>query len=100
MAPERYLGASPHPDTAFIVIPLDYISCVLTLLSTYLVGRHRWQGWIVAGANSAIICVIGIRTSQFGFIPANLFCLGMYGYNVLHWRTGTQSSSESNQKRK
>jgi len=73
------------------VIRLDYISCILTLLSTYLVGRHRWQGWIVAGANSAIICVIGIRTSQFGFIPANLFCLGMYGYNVLHWRTDLRS---------
>lgn len=68
------------------LIRLDYISCALTLLSTYLVGRHKWQGWIVAGANSAIICVIGIRTSQFGFVPANLFCLGMYGYNVLHWR--------------
>jgi hypothetical protein len=65
---------------------LDYISCALTLLSTYLVGKHRWQGWIVAGANSAIICIIGVRTSQFGFVPANLFCLGMYGYNVLHWR--------------
>ncbi len=65
---------------------LDYISCALTLLSTYLVGRRKWQGWIVAGANSAIICVIGVRTSQFGFVPANLFCLGMYGYNVLHWR--------------
>lgn len=89
-----------HAGPDFIVIPLDYISCVLTLLSTYLVGRHRWQGWIVAGANSAIICVIGVRTSQFGFIPANLFCLGMYGYNVLHWRTDTRSSSELGQKQK
>ena len=76
------------------MIRLDYLSCALTLLSTYLVGKQRWQGWIVAGANSAIICVIGIRTSQFGFVPANLFCLGMYGYNVLHWRTGGRSSSK------
>ena len=68
---------------------LDYISCVLTLLSTYLVGRHKWQGWIVAGANSVIICVIGLRTSQLGFVPANLFCIAMYGYNVLHWRGNT-----------
>jgi len=77
---------------------LDYISCGLTLLSTYLVGRHKWQGWIVAGANSVIICVIGLRTSQLGFVPANLFCLGMYGYNVLHWR-GSAGSSPRNQQR-
>jgi hypothetical protein len=80
-----------------ILIPLDYISCALTLLSTYLVGKHKWQGWIVAGANSAIICVIGIRTSQFGFVPANLFCLGMYGYNVVHWRVSPGSSLPTTQ---
>lgn len=82
------MGSTPStslPDSVDL-FRLDYISCALTLLSTYLVGRRKWQGWIVAGANSAIICVIGFRTSQFGFVPANIFCLGMYGYNVLHWR--------------
>lgn len=65
---------------------LDYISCALTVASTVMLGRRAWQGWIVAGANSAIICVIAMRTSQVGFIPANLFCLAMYGYNVVKWR--------------
>ncbi len=74
---------------------LDYISCGLTLLSTFLVGRRKWQGWIVAGANSVIICVIGWQTSQTGFIPANVFCLGMYGYNVMHWRTKAPSDVSS-----
>ena len=74
---------------------LDYISCALTLLSTYLVGKRKWQGWIVAGANSAIICVIGIRTAQFGFVPANIFCLGMYGYNVVHWRGSAESPEDA-----
>jgi hypothetical protein len=32
-----------------IVIRLDYISCVLTVLSAILVGRKFWQGWLVAG---------------------------------------------------
>ena len=76
---------------------LDYISCALTLLSTYLVGKRKWQGWIVAGANSVIICVIGLRTSQLGFVPANLFCIGMYGYNVLHWRMPSASSLRTRQ---
>ena len=67
---------------------LDYISCALTVVSTVLLGRRLWQGWIVAGANSALICVIAVQTAQTGFIPANLFCLAIYGYNVRKWRDG------------
>jgi hypothetical protein len=66
---------------------LDYISCLLTVLSTVLVGRRMWQGWIVASANSAIICVIAMRTAQTGFVPANIFCVALYGYNIAKWRT-------------
>ena len=65
---------------------LDYISCALTIASTIMLGRRVWQGWIVAGANSAIICVIAVQSAQTGFIPANLFCLAIYGYNVRKWR--------------
>jgi nicotinamide riboside transporter PnuC len=65
---------------------LDYLSCVLTILSTILVGRRKWHGWVVAGVNSLVICFIGYRTAQTGFIPANLFCLAIYGYNVWQWR--------------
>jgi hypothetical protein len=72
---------------------LDYISCALTVLSTIMLGRRAWQGWIIAGANSAIICVIAVRTSQTGFIPANIFCLAMYGYNVVKWRTDESGST-------
>jgi len=73
------------------VFRLDYISCLLTVVSTILVGRHVWHGWILAGANSAIICVIALRTSQTGFIPANLFCLALYGYNLVKWRADAKS---------
>ena len=58
----------------------------MTISSTILIGRRKWQGWIVAGVNSAIIAVIGFRTAQAGFIPANLFCIAIYGYNILQWR--------------
>lgn len=77
-----------------MLLRLDYISCVLTVLSTILVGRRLWHGWIVAGANSLLICIIGARTAQTGFIPANLFCLGIYGYNVLQWRQRAQEDRE------
>jgi hypothetical protein len=71
---------------------LDYISCLLTIISTVLVGRRLWQGWIVAGVNSLIICLIGLRTTQLGFIPANLFCLVIYFHNIVQWRTPLPSS--------
>jgi hypothetical protein len=66
---------------------LDYLSCFLTVISTLLVGRRMWQGWIIASANSAIICLIAFRTAQLGFSPANVFCLAIYGYNIAKWRS-------------
>jgi len=73
------------------VLRLDYLSCVLTILSTILVGRRCWEGWILAAINSVIICVIGIRTAQVGFIPANLFCIVLYGANLRAWRRAEHS---------
>ena len=64
---------------------LDYLSCCLTVLSTILVGRKLWSGLVVAGINSAILCVIGMRTAQFGFIPANLFCIAVYVVSLRSW---------------
>jgi hypothetical protein len=68
------------------VLRLDYLSCGLTVLSTILVGRKCWAGWGLAAINSVIICIIGIRTSQWGFVPANLFCIILYGVNLRAWR--------------
>ncbi|MDT8070843.1 MAG: hypothetical protein ROO76_21995 [Terriglobia bacterium] len=73
---------------------LDYISCCLTIGSTVLIGKRHWQGWLVAAANSVIICYIGLQTEQTGFIPANLFCLGIYGYNVYQWRVAKPAQSQ------
>jgi hypothetical protein len=42
----------------------------------------------VAGVNSIVICVIGLRTQQFGFIPANVFCIGVYVVSLRSWRRG------------
>ena len=68
---------------------LDYLSCLLTIVSTVLVGRRMWQGWVIASANSAIICVIAFRTAQMGFVPANVFCLAIYGYNIAKWKSAS-----------
>jgi hypothetical protein len=62
------------------------LSCLLTVLSTVLVGRKLWMGLVVAAVNSLLICVIGVRTEQFGFIPANLFCIGVYALSIRSWR--------------
>ena len=65
---------------------LDYLSCILTIISTILVGRRYWEGWILAAINSVVVCLIGFRTSQFGFIPANVFCIALYAINLRSWR--------------
>jgi hypothetical protein len=71
---------------------LDYLSCLLTVLATILLGRKSWTGLLVAIVNSLIVCVIGLRTSQLGFIPANLFCICIYVFSIRSWfreRTNT-----------
>lgn len=74
---------------------LSYLSCLLTIASTVLVGRRLWQGWVVAGVNSVIITAIGWQTGQWGFVPANLFCLAIYAYNLKTWRAPEQVGTES-----
>jgi len=73
-------------DLLSLALRLDCLSCVLTVFSTILVGRRYWEGWLLAAANSLIICIIGLRTAQLGFIPANLFCIVLYAVNLRTWR--------------
>jgi hypothetical protein len=45
--------------------------------------------------NSIIICVIGVKTAQFGFVPANLFCLVLCGVNLRTWRKSDASDNRT-----
>src|SRR5215469_3950268 len=73
---------------------LDYISCVLTISAAILLGQKRWQGWLIAGINSILICDIAVNTSQLGFIPANVFCVALYAYNIVGWRKQIKAHRE------
>jgi len=64
---------------------LDYLSCFLTVLAAILLARKSWIGLLIAIVNSLIVCAIGLRTSQLGFIPANLFCICVYAFNMRSW---------------
>jgi hypothetical protein len=77
------------------VFHLDYFSCLLTVISTLLVGRKHWSGLVVAGINSLIICAIGWHTAQFGFIPANLFCIGVYLFSFRSWHQDSMRASQA-----
>ena len=76
---------------------LNYVSCLLTVISTVLVGKRLWHGWMLAGLNSVIICLIGFQTKQWGFIPANLFCLAIYAHNIRKWRRAEPEAVEAKQ---
>ena len=73
---------------------LDYLSCLLTVVATILVGRKMWTGLVVSGVNSLIVCVIGLHTSQYGFIPANVFCICMNAISLRTWLKAQKHSSE------
>jgi hypothetical protein len=64
---------------------LDYLSCFLTVLATMLLARKSWIGLPIAIVNSVIVCAIALRTSQLGFIPANLFCICIYAFSMRSW---------------
>ena len=64
---------------------LDYLSCFLTVIATTLIGRKMWTGLIVSSVNSLIVCVIAVHTSQYGFIPANMFCICINAFNLRTW---------------
>jgi hypothetical protein len=64
---------------------LDYLSCFLTVLATILLARKCWIGLLLAIVNSVIVCTIGVQTLQFGFIPANLFCICVYAFSMRSW---------------
>jgi len=74
------------------VLRLDYVSCVLTVASTILVGRRCWEGWLLAILNSILMCIIGIKTAQLGFIPANIFCIVIGVNNLRTWRNEAAAS--------
>jgi hypothetical protein len=74
---------------------LDYLSCLLTVVATILVGRKIWTGLVVSGVNSLIVCVIGLHTSQYGFIPANVFCICINAFHLRAWLKVQKDPSKS-----
>jgi hypothetical protein len=88
-------GSNKDPRRTVAMFRLDYLSCFLTILATILVGRKMWTGLIVSGVNSLIVCVIGLHTSQYGFIPANVFCICINAFNLRAWLKAQKDPSES-----
>jgi hypothetical protein len=80
------------PEAEVAMFHLDYLSCFLTVMATVLVGRKSWTGLLISIVNSMIVCVIGFRTSQFGFIPANLICICVYAFSIRSWVKQTRRS--------
>src|SRR5689334_6162587 len=88
-------GSNKDQRDGVAMFRLDYLSCFLTVVATILLGRKMWTGLVVACVNSFIVCVIGLHTSQYGFIPANLFCICINAFNVRAWLKVQKIPSES-----
>jgi hypothetical protein len=88
-------GSNRDWGPAVAMFQLDYLSCFLTVVATILVGRKMWTGLVASGVNSLIVCVIGLHTSQYGFIPANVFCICINAFNLRAWLKVQKDPSES-----
>jgi hypothetical protein len=88
-------GSNKDQRLGVAMFRLDYLSCFLTVVATILLGRKMWTGLVVSGVNSLIVCVIGLHTSQYGFIPANLFCICINAFNLRAWLKAQKGPSES-----
>jgi hypothetical protein len=88
-------GSNKDRRPRVAMLRLDYLSCFLTIVATILVGRKMWTGLVVSGVNSLIVCVIGLHTSQYGFIPANVFCICIHAFNLRAWLKVQEDLSES-----
>jgi hypothetical protein len=88
-------GSNKDRGRAVAMFRLDYLSCFLTVVATILVGRKMWTGLVASGVNSLIVCVIGLHTSQYGFIPANVFCICINAFNLRAWLRVQKDLSES-----
>ncbi len=73
---------------------MDYLSCILTLVSTALVGKKRWEGFAVATLNSGLICILARDAKQWGLIPANIVCMALYARNISKWRKEAKEDNE------
>jgi hypothetical protein len=83
-----------HDPECYKVVASEVLRCGAARLS-FLRANHLFNhpggqtllgGLGAGGGNSVIICVIGVKTAQFGFVPANLFCLILCGMNLRTWR--------------
>jgi hypothetical protein len=83
--PYTWWNSNKDPRRGMAMFRLDYLSCLLTVLATILVGRKMWTGLVVSGLNSLIVCVIGLHTAQYGFIPANVFCICINAFSLRAW---------------
>jgi len=93
--PYNVAGSNKDRRPTVAMFRLDYLSCFLTVVATILVGRKMWTGLVVSGVNSLIVCVIGLHTSQYGFIPANVFCICINVFNLRAWLKVQKDLSES-----
>jgi hypothetical protein len=89
------VGSNKDQRRAVAMFRLDYLSCFLTVVATTLIGRKMWTGLVVSAVNSLIVCVIALHTSQYGFIPANVFCICINAFNLRAWLKARKDSSEN-----
>src|SRR5258708_384647 len=64
---------------------LPLLTSVLSIATIVGVGRRQWWGQLFGVANCVVFMVIALH-GQWGYIPSNLICLGLYLSNARDWK--------------
>ena|SRR5271157_5087906 len=66
-------------------VNLPLLTSVLSIACIITVGRHKWYGHLFGVMNCIVFTVIALH-GQWGYIPSNVICFGLYVRNAWQWR--------------
>ena len=67
---------------------MPYILSVIGVTALVMVGRHMWQGWVLAFCNECLWVGFALATRQYGFILGAVVYGTVNTYNAVRWRRG------------
>jgi hypothetical protein len=67
------------------MIHLDWVCGAMALLSTFVLGKKKWYGWLISATTNALFVVLNARAHLWGVVPVSLFCCILNLWNMVKW---------------
>jgi len=79
------LNIAPHHPARLICLRVDRSRHRAAL------GKKLCKAGSLPPSIARVVCVIGVRTAQFGFVPPIILCIASTQANLVNWRPKKQS---------